>query len=609
MPIVLWVTELIFFRFKHLRRRLNMNAVKITLWMVTISFSIFVLIIYHLHHFSFTRNHHESNKIYQQLPSSTKRTYGTPMRHIPLDEIYKDIPLHDDISLELEETKPVQNMINTPGCRIPVAMVNYKKPQRKRKRGSCGYRAIFLKMEDSDRVRIVIKEKTIRKYLRRTKSYYCCYRFFQRSTRPGSEHRTLRFSKCKKVRDKETIVLEQDFINVQCFENGANNRSHLIYDDKYAFCKRINIRNVTRCGKKYNVLLLGMDSMSLPRFVQTMPRTAKFLNGQFWPSYKGYHKVGDNTFPNLMAALTGHNMSSIVKACSRKMNECNDKFIWSTFKNAGYATAYGEDYLRLPDIFSKDYIFRKSPTDHYMRPFFLKGENEINNHSLLCAGKISSGQQLLDYAINFVLTYRDDPFFGFFWMNSFSHNMNNHPEDADNMFERFFNRLAYTGVFDNTFIIFLSDHGIRFGENRLLIESFYDDRMPVLYIWPPRTFKINYPSKLKSMIINQFRLITPYDLFDTLFEISELSQCDQVAKYSFDSKHQSIFSVISPNRTCQDVGIHDKWCSCHNLNPLDVEDTERIRSVHFVVSHIQSVIKTMKTKRCWSCTHLSLKNQ
>ncbi|XP_039747287.1 uncharacterized protein LOC120624680 [Pararge aegeria] len=590
-----------------------MNAVKITLWMVTVSLSIFVLIIYHLYHFSFARNHHNTNKIYQQLPSSTKRNFDTPMRHIPLDEIYKDIRLHDqDLSLEFEETRRVKYTINTPGCRIPHAVVNYKKKQNKRKSGFCGYRAIYFEREGVDKLRAVINEKALRKYLRRSKSYHCCYRFFQRSTRPGFEHRTLRFSKCKNLQHKETIVLEQDFINVQCFENTARNQTHRIYDDVYAFCKRIKLRNETRCGTKYNVLLLGMDSMSLSRFAQTMSKTAKFVDSKFWPNYRGYHKVGDNTFPNLMASLTGLNISTIVKSCSGRMDQCNDKLIWSIFKSSGYVTAYGEDHLRLPDIFSKDFIYRQSPTDHYIRPFFLKEENEINNHSLLCAGKISAGQQLLDYAMNFVLTYRDDPFFGFFWMNSFSHNMNNHPEDADQMFESFLSRLTYSRAFDKTFIIFLSDHGIRFGENRLLVESYYDDRMPLLYIWPPRKFKMNHPSKLKALIKNQFRLITPYDLYKTLLEINELSQCDasqcDVEKDTSIPKHQSIFSVISPNRTCQDVGIHDKWCSCHNLYPLDAEDAEGIRSVNFAVSHIQSVRKNIKTKRCWSCAHLSLKN-
>lgn len=102
--------------------------------------------------------------------------------------------------------------------------------------------------------------------------------------------------------DKQIIALEQDFINVQCFENGVKNR--IIYDDNYAFCKKITnftkFTNVTRCGKKNNVLLLGMDSMSLSRFIQTMTKTATFFSSKFWPSYRGYHKVNYITPITLM---------------------------------------------------------------------------------------------------------------------------------------------------------------------------------------------------------------------------------------------------------------------------------------------------------------------
>lgn len=308
-----------------------------------------------------------------------------------------------------------------------------------------------------------------------------------------------------------------------------------------------------------------------------------------------------------MAALTGQNISNIMKKCAKKMDQCNKLIIWSIFKKAGYVTAYGEDYLRLPDIFSRDYIFHDSPTDHHLRPFFLNGEQEKNNHSLLCTGKVPSGQQLLDYAYDFIMTYREDPFLGFFWMNSFSHNINNRPQDGDKIFENFLNRLIYTTTLEKTFIILLSDHGVRFGEYRHNVESYYDDRLPFLFLRIPELFKYRYPEKVKSILINQFRLVTPYDIFDTLYDINELSGAVHKTNES-SSGHQSIFSVISANRTCQDVGIHDKWCSCHKLYPLDIEDTEGIKSVYFVAARINTKIKTIKTKQCWTCLDLTLKN-
>ncbi|CAH0720679.1 unnamed protein product, partial [Brenthis ino] len=531
------------------------------------------------------------------------------MRHIPLNEYYKDISDKDqDFSIEFDESKQ-DDMINTPGCRIPVALVNYK-VGKEWKKASCGERAIFLTRINETKLRVSVREKNMKKYLKQSLNYNCCYKFFQRSLRPGLQYRKLRFTDCKELQNGKIIFIKSDFINIQCFQK-VHNKSKLIYEDNFAFCRKNNATSKhsdkTLKKKKYNILIVGMDSMSLSRFVQTMTRTVTFLKNNFWPGFRGYHKTGENTFPNLMAALMGQNLTTIEHKCSGKMDQCNDILIWSMFKKSGYATAYGEDFLQLPDMFSKGYTFRRAPTDHYMRTLFLKGEREINHRSLLCNGQVSSGQQLLNYALDFVLTYRNDTFFGFFWMNSFSHNINNRPQDADKLFEDFFNRLSYTGALENTFVIFLSDHGVRFGEYRLKVESYYDDRMPFLFIWVPPLFKIRYPEKFNSLLINQYRLITPFDLFNTMLEIHEISN-NSTRKIESSAKHQSLFGIVSANRTCQDVGIHDKWCSCHKLYPIDVDDTEVVKSVHFVVSYIKNIIKNIKTKRCWSCTNLALNN-
>lgn len=319
----------------------------------------------------------------------------------------------------------------------------------------------------------------------------------------------------------------------------------------------------------------------------------------------------DNTFPNLMATLTGKNLSSITKMCSGKMDQCRRHLIWDQFKKAGYVTAYGEDNLRLPDTFTNKYAFKIPPTDHYMRPFFLKGETEINNKSLVCAGKVSSGQQLLSYAFDFANTYRSDQFFGLFWINSFSHNINSRPQDADTLLEKFFNQLAYTGILSNTFVIVFSDHGIRFGDYRLKMESYYDERMPFLFLWAPRIFSGRHSKKLKTLAINKHRLVTPYDLYNTLVDIKEISLCRNTTTEDISEacpNCHSLFKVVSENRTCKDVAIHAKWCTCHNLYPLPVQDTEGERTVNFVVEYIRSMIKSVQTNRCWGCMSLSLRN-
>lgn len=312
-----------------------------------------------------------------------------------------------------------------------------------------------------------------------------------------------------------------------------------------------------------------------------------------------------------MAALTGQNLTSLLKACSGKMDQCQNLIIWDKFKKAGYVTAYGEDYLRLPDTFTHKYAFQTPPTDHYMRPFFMKGEIETNNKSLVCAGKVSSGQQLLNYAVDFANTYRSDNFFGLFWINSYSHNINSRPQDLDSIMENFLNQLGYTGVLLNTFIVFFSDHGLRFGEHRLRAESYYDERLPFLAFLTPTKFNRRHADKVKRLSINRFRLITPYDLYSTLIAINDISLCRNKNVEDTSQacpKCHSLFEDVSENRTCQDVGIRDKWCACHNLVRLSDQDPAGVQSVIFAVSYVQSIRKAIQTKKCSYCLDISLKS-
>ncbi|KAI8435171.1 hypothetical protein MSG28_003534 [Choristoneura fumiferana] len=489
---------------------------------------------------------------------------------------------------------------------------------KKTKRLNCDKRAVFLKKIDGNSVQASINTGVMKKYLRKSARFECCYRFFQRSTQPGHEHTKLKFTSCQRLNiTGAKIILETDFINVRCFEYDARNSSRsrpVVYEDVFAFTKRIDVTSRkpehTNCTDSYNVLMLGIDSMSLPRFVQTMPITTNFLYKNFDLCFRGYHKVADNTFPNLMAALSGHSMQTITEKCRDKMDQCNDLIMWSKFRQNGYVTAYGEDFLRLPDTFSKRYVFNRTPTDHYIRPLFLKGETELNK-TILCNGKATAGQQLLNYAADFVTTYRYDRFFGLFWINSFSHNENSRPQDADRLLENFFNKITYTGIFENTFVIFFSDHGIRFGKHRVNLESYYDERLPFLFILPPTKFREKHWGEYKALAMNQFRLITPYDLFNTLVNINRFSSCKNLTTSSVANacpNCQSLFSPVNRSRRCQDVAIHDKWCSCHKLYPLDpqAQDTGGMKSVMIAVYQIQKIIKSIKTKRCWSCMKISL---
>ncbi|XP_063620155.1 uncharacterized protein LOC134792763 [Cydia splendana] len=587
-----------------------MKQIKVGVLFLLPSCFFIILLLYYWQHLGL--GFRQFPAITAQPLTSIRHHKVVPMKHINLDELYKDNKESEENFLN--EYRTVYS-INTPGCQIPFNMINYRKQienekKHKQKRSDCGKRAVHIKKIDGDRVRATVNPLVMKKYLRKSARFDCCYRFLQ--LRSGHENTKINFTLCVEFSSGATIFLQTDFINVRCVEYDVRNKTHPVYDDVFAFAKKMNTtHNQQSCNNSYNVLILGMDSMSLPRIVQTMPRTTDYLHKNFWFCFRGYHKVGDNTFPNVMATLTGHSMPIISSECQDQMDQCNKMLMWSKFQDIGYVTAYGEDFLRLPDTFSRRYAFQKPPTDHYIRPLFIKGEKELNNKSLVCAGKISAGQQLLDYAADFVTTYRNDRFFGFFWMNSFSHNTNSRPQDADRLLENFFNKITYTGILENTFVIFYSDHGIRFGPRRIELESYYDERLPFFFMRPPTMFKTRRWKEYKALADNQFKLVTPYDLFNTLMNIKELSTCKSMSDVSFSRgcpNCHSLFTPVKTSRTCRDAAIHDKWCSCHQLYPLDNNDVQGIKSVLLAVSHIKTLIKSIKTKHCWKCLDVSLKN-
>lgn len=111
-------------------------------------------------------------------------------------------------------------------------------------------------------------------------------------------------------------------------------------------CKLTNNENATdREKKKLSVLLIGLDNVSRLNFYRNLPKTVSYLDKKGWLLMKGYNKMGENTFPNLMALLTGQREKEAVKNCKPTIPYGLDNcpMMWYNFRNAGYVTAYAED--------------------------------------------------------------------------------------------------------------------------------------------------------------------------------------------------------------------------------------------------------------------------
>lgn len=143
------------------------------------------------------------------------------------------------------------------------------------------------------------------------------------------------------------------------------------YDDKYTYSNVHasvipSYEKRARNGSKTrpNVLVIGVDSISRSNAVRNLPKTYRlFSTCQLTPRFRylmneiggwemrGYSKIDDNTFPNIVALLSGHKVT--VKTSELPLEPAKDfvdawPFVWKNFSQMGYTTMLaGTSYIAL----------------------------------------------------------------------------------------------------------------------------------------------------------------------------------------------------------------------------------------------------------------------
>lgn len=281
--------------------------------------------------------------------------------------------------------------------------------------------------------------------------------------------------------------------------------------------------------------------------------------------------MGDNTFPNFMAFLTGYNRSSVDKKCNKLGGLDKCKYMWNHFHDAGYVTAYGEDDVDLHTFNHNGHGFKKQPVDYYMRPYMmaavakLKRGNTQQRHS--CLGYVHDSEHIYDYALEFARRYRNDSFFGLFWTNTHSHGPDlGLTSSMDTYLVDYLQRFVGQGTMEHTVVVLLSDHGQRSGPSRATSLGWLEDRMPFFFIWLPPYLSKSYSDFVQALQLNRNRLTSPYDLHVTLKHLLVLSNRTRHNKemdVARDCPHcQSLLLPVARNRSCADVAIQNIWCTC-----------------------------------------------
>lgn len=329
-------------------------------------------------------------------------------------------------------------------------------------------------------------------------------------------------------------------------------------------CRRIE-EELNSTLPRLNVLVLGMDSVSRLNFNRHMPKSGKFVR-EVLKAYElfGYNKVGQNSYPNQTPLLTGLSGSEAKNLSTGKFFD-GLNFLWKEYKKRGYRTVF---YEEMPRYGLYSYVgngLKHAPTDYYARHAIMAidaSSLKKNKARGYCVGPKLPLELYLDYFIGLTDVFEDRPFFAYVWMSELAHDHLNMAGHSDVPFLNALRALYDRGVFNNTVLAFLSDHGLRFGALRNTYIGRFEDSLPYALLAFPEWFLRSYPDYARALQVNQKRLTTHYDMHATLLQLVNFPNMTRT-----DTKHgQSLFYEILENRTCAAASIPSQFCTC--VEPL-----------------------------------------
>ncbi|KAJ8943439.1 hypothetical protein NQ318_015719 [Aromia moschata] len=488
------------------------------------------------------------------------------------------------------ETENQKYLINTSKCRIPdIDPFNSEvnKYVCKEEYSNCTNLGLLTYIDKSDGVATLRVNGSLLP-LYTLFPVTCCYSKIFRTNYVNNNDNEITFSACQEFKDK--TVISYPFIRVTCSSVLGK-----IYSNTHATV----IPNETRIladgerANRFSILLVGIDSISKLNLRRTLPKTYAHLKENYL-ELRGYNKIGDNTFPNLMAVLTGRNTTQLDASCNAKAKLNNCDIIWDTFRALGYTTAYAEDEANIATFNYERLGFLEPPTDYYYRPYVVASEalgKRPRYGMTFCAGPETSGERVFNVAKDFAVSFKDSPAFGLFWMNSFSHDDINIPSAMDEKVLEFLGDTSFRSAIDDTIVIFFSDHGFRFGDIRYTHTGWLEERLPFIYFHIPDSFKRTFPSQYRNFLINTERLTTPYDIYNTLQDVLQLGNGSYRGKRSLGCPNcYSLFQEIPESRTCKEAAIDQHWCTCTGHNYISPKDRVVRLVAEFVVEHINGLV-------------------
>lgn len=353
-----------------------------------------------------------------------------------------------------------------------------------------------------------------------------------------------------------------------------------------------------------NVVVFLMDSMSHMSYLRNVPNFTNFLIEKMEAHVmNGFNILGDGTQWAELPMLTGQFPTELPEA-RKKIADAATCDVWPLlFKNfsaAGYITSYQEEPDPVFNYFYKG--FRKPPTDYYFNPMMLAVRKRRKKLDY-CLGDSTYVGTYFKFWREIQTVYRSlgGRHFSWFFQSDLSHDTNEPVKMLDEDLTILFEQMYSQNYFNDTFLIVMGDHGVRFGDIRQTQPGKLEERLPFLALIPPPWFRHRFPKSERNLRINQNRLVTAFDLHETLKQLLDFG-IEDGGKGTLDKRGISLFKEVPANRTCEDAEIKPHFCSCMEWTAASENDTTVREAAQYVIDYFNIETKQAPGK----CAELKL---
>ncbi|KAH8298177.1 hypothetical protein KR018_010561 [Drosophila ironensis] len=432
--------------------------------------------------------------------------------------------------------------------------------------------------------------------------FFCMYREFIRLNEFNNKYISRKILHLSKRPGKIEVGTGQQNLIVRCWVDFGQ----LIFHDVLFFLPQPppepppqpNANSVAP-QTQLSAMIMGLDSLSHMHFLRLMHPVADYIEGLSHTEFWGYNRVAHNTYPNLMPLLSGLSVDEIENSCyDVNFDKC--QFLWSDYKAAGFLTSFVEDTDAYGLFTFEKNGFAKPPTDFYSRPVFVEMQDHTfyrTDYGHRCSGHRLYEAVFYEFIYKLMPHMRQHPFFSFFWRMQGLHDDFNFAKLVNTDYLNILQELKTQGIMERTLILFMSDHGIR-GSN---FGSTYVGRLemsqPLLIAIYPEWMKKRFPLAMSNFQQNSRRLVTTFDLHETLKDVLDLDRLsdanvnNRTQHLETNSRGISLFLPVPESRHCSQAGILHHYCLCEELTEISTEASSVKEAAALAVDAINELIK------------------